>query len=294
MTEVIIVGCGLSGIVLSRLLKKRGVESIILEKSKGVGGRIATRRIEDLGFDHGAPYLRADQALLDLLAEAGLETKSAVDPNGIYLRGGLNQFTKALSVDLTIHREKKVLKLSGQEVGWSVETEDGATYAGKKVILSAPLPQSLELLQRSGVPFHPKLSAVAYHKAILALVIAEASLFDRYQNSSVATVLPMEGRGLHPKGYVVTATEEFSEKNFDLPDLELLEKILPPASAHAVSHAEVKKWRYSRPVASLEDSFHECDGSLFLCGDAFLSPDATGALGSARALAERLTRSLGS
>lgn len=32
----------------------------MLEKSKGIGGRAATRRVENYSFDHGANYLSFD------------------------------------------------------------------------------------------------------------------------------------------------------------------------------------------------------------------------------------------
>ena len=58
MTRVAVIGAGLSGLVVARRLK--GVADIVLfEKSRGAGGRIATRYAGDFEFDHGAQFFTA-------------------------------------------------------------------------------------------------------------------------------------------------------------------------------------------------------------------------------------------
>ncbi len=57
--RVAVVGAGLSGAVVARQLADHGCQVSIFEKSRGVGGRMATRRIEELRFDHGAQYFTA-------------------------------------------------------------------------------------------------------------------------------------------------------------------------------------------------------------------------------------------
>ena len=57
----LIVGAGASGILLARRLLERGVPALVLEKSRGVGGRVATRRIGTKKFDHGISSLTQRQ-----------------------------------------------------------------------------------------------------------------------------------------------------------------------------------------------------------------------------------------
>jgi len=55
--RIAVVGAGLSGVIATRMLKDHGHEVTIFEKSRGVGGRMATRRVDDQAcFDHGAQY----------------------------------------------------------------------------------------------------------------------------------------------------------------------------------------------------------------------------------------------
>lgn len=54
--HIAIIGAGMAGITAARTLQQAGHRVTIIEKSKGVGGRMSTRRSELGGFDHGAQY----------------------------------------------------------------------------------------------------------------------------------------------------------------------------------------------------------------------------------------------
>ena len=59
--SISIIGCGISGIFAALHLKKAGLKNIrLFDKSRGVGGRLATRRSSEGKFDHGAQYLKLD------------------------------------------------------------------------------------------------------------------------------------------------------------------------------------------------------------------------------------------
>ena len=59
MTQIAIVGAGIAGLACARKLAKAGVNSVVFDKGRGVGGRVATRRSGDFQFDHCAPYFTA-------------------------------------------------------------------------------------------------------------------------------------------------------------------------------------------------------------------------------------------
>jgi renalase len=54
--NVLVVGGGMAGVACARTLLQAGHRVTVLEKSRGFGGRMATRRTEFGGFDHGAQY----------------------------------------------------------------------------------------------------------------------------------------------------------------------------------------------------------------------------------------------
>src|SRR5690606_13683869 len=53
------IGAGMAGLALAVGLREAGVSALILEKSRGLGGRMATRRLGEGIFDHGAQFFTA-------------------------------------------------------------------------------------------------------------------------------------------------------------------------------------------------------------------------------------------
>jgi len=66
--DAAIIGAGLSGLSAARHLAAQGLRVVIVEKSHGVGGRAATRRIQlpdgtQHLIDHGAQFFTARDPL---------------------------------------------------------------------------------------------------------------------------------------------------------------------------------------------------------------------------------------
>lgn len=57
MKDVIVIGAGMAGLTCAQQLKQAGLDVTIVEKSAGVGGRMATRRLQGTWVDHGAQLL---------------------------------------------------------------------------------------------------------------------------------------------------------------------------------------------------------------------------------------------
>src|SRR5512139_628711 len=64
---VIVVGAGVCGLACARALAAGGVETLVVERARGVGGRCATRRIGDQPVDFGVAFLHGHDA--EFLAE---------------------------------------------------------------------------------------------------------------------------------------------------------------------------------------------------------------------------------
>jgi len=92
--DVVIVGAGIAGLSAAGELVASGWRVLVLEKSRGVGGRMATRRLGDAVCDHGAQFFTVrGPAFGDIVAEA--HKAGAVAP---WCEG----FSQAASIDAMV------------------------------------------------------------------------------------------------------------------------------------------------------------------------------------------------
>ena len=59
IADVLIVGAGMSGMAAASDLVRAGRKVLVVDKGRGIGGRMATRRVGDAVFDHGAQFITA-------------------------------------------------------------------------------------------------------------------------------------------------------------------------------------------------------------------------------------------
>lgn len=271
--EIVIVGAGLCGLTLARGLKTVGKSCLLLEKSRGLGGRIATRRIDDWGLDHGASFLFYSQYFEDFLnLTSDLVFRSS---QGFYLEGGMNRLPKVLAQDLEILKNHRAQTIVRESSRWRIQTEEGLTVTADKVIITAPLPQAIQLLEANGLETPAELKAIQYKKALIYLAVYK-DLPDKLLSFTHQDHLIyfMRERKLHPRGVVMHLSEELAEASFEKSDSEILNLMgevmnSTPLKDYEIEKAELKKWRYSEPHTIHPSSYVEVLPGLYLTGDAF-------------------------
>jgi hypothetical protein len=207
--DVIIVGAGVAGLTLARALREAGLSTVVLERSRGVGGRCATRRVEGQPVDHGVAFLHGrDPRFVDDLEAAAEGTPvrgwpllvdgqgmpcqpEAFDHGEVRLayREGLSRFPKHLARGTEVWLNTRVVRLrlkparSGERRGTvEVEVETGEWLAAGVVALAMPVPQATRLLESLSARVGP----IAECRPLLALVhmAASATLIARYPESA--------------------------------------------------------------------------------------------------------------
>lgn len=177
MFDVAIIGAGIAGLTCAQQLQQAGYRVIIVEKSRGVGGRIATRRLQDTCADHGVRYLEDQgkflQPLIEILVQRGIlqawtdtiyDLKS-VEPgsdltivphsSGItrYVApAGMTAVAKFLASNLKILLNRRVETIIlTQEKTWHLNFdsshETSTPVIAKTVVVAIPAPQALMLLE---------------------------------------------------------------------------------------------------------------------------------------------------
>lgn len=95
--HIAIVGAGMAGIACARTLVQAGHTVTVFEKSRGVGGRMATRDSAFGTFDHGAQYftvrdprfVQALKTVPDLCKPWSANTVRVLDEHGRVAAAGL-------------------------------------------------------------------------------------------------------------------------------------------------------------------------------------------------------------
>lgn len=298
----VIVGAGISALWLASELQRQNKKIVLIEKSSGLGGRIATRRSPPCIFDHGAQFIKTPSVF-----PAGASHWFSQNGFDYYtFAGGMTQWPKQLSQNLGIRKSEKVLTLQEASDFIEVTTDLGLKYRCKKLFITAPLPQGLEILSESGLSFPEELAQISYAKALVGLFHLDPSAlniklppYQGHVNENIFSVSDQQSKNVSPEpALTVVMTPSFSEKNFDDPDAESLEKTTQALLAHiALSPSQadkvflsrqLKKWRFSHPLQTYAKPF-ELVGShknIVLLGDAFGGPSINGALRSAEAVAK--------
>jgi renalase len=175
--DVLVVGAGLAGLAAARDLTNAGRNVLVLEKSRGVGGRAATKRLDlnpggIVRADHGAQFFTARserfQALIAQLCELGIVREwtrgfPKLGPNGLEQRNpgnprficppGMNSLGKAIQGGLENESAINVecaaavtgFKRTGH--GWTAVLENGQERHGRALVVNAPAPQAQKLLE---------------------------------------------------------------------------------------------------------------------------------------------------
>lgn len=322
--DVLIVGAGIAGLLAAHRLVDAGRQVILVDKGRGVGGRLATRRIGDGVFDHGAQFFTSSDA--GFAAEVASWCSAGVveqwfderlEPDGSTVadghprwRGtsGMTAIAKHLARDLDVRTATKVASIHVDTAagdGWRVVIEDGSELRARALLLTAPVPQTLELLAAGGVELDAgdlaDLVGVTYHPcvAVLALLDGPSGLPEpgalRPAGEPLDWVADNQRKGISPVPAVtVHAGPDTSRRLWDLTDDEVVAELLaavPGLRAGAVpGGTQVQRWRYARPETLREERSKELLGlpPAVLAGDAFAGARVPGAAASGWAAADLL------
>lgn len=114
--RVAVFGAGLSGLAAAGRLAAAGHEVCVLEKSRGLGGRMATRRTEGTVLDHGCPALRvpAGSALAALLARLPREERVELADGETAFRPGITWLAKRMADGLEVRTGVRLAEPDGR------------------------------------------------------------------------------------------------------------------------------------------------------------------------------------
>ncbi len=321
--RIAVIGAGLSGLVAARSLQQDH-DVTVFEKSRGVGGRMATRYQDGFEFDHGAQFFtarsaefqdflqpllqrgvfaswRARFAELDRGAITATRAWGADYPHFVGVPG-MNAVGKFLDEGLSVCRNTRVAQLESYKKGWQLR-DDGGSDLGRFdwVILALPAAQT-----RALAPADSNLRDVcdsAAMKSCFAVMLGfeeplqlpwDAALVRDADISWVSVNSSKPGR---PDAFtlVVHSTNAYADAHIDN-DIEAVKshllaeifEIVGGKSGSAVFQ-QLQRWRYAN--ADRRDGpgfFIDEDLRLAACGDWFIRGRVEAAFSSAFSLTQLL------
>ena len=319
--RVAVVGAGVAGVTCAHALHEHGFTPVIFEKSRGLGGRLATRRAGDgLTIDHGAQFLTARtsafQTVMHHARSAGTVARWSPDVRAGDRAGDdewlvgvptMNAFLKPMISDVETHFGCEVSAIIRDGAGWRVACADPASdETFDHVVCTAPAPQAHKLLAHDQ-PFSDRLLDVSIAPCWALLfgingrLNVEGDLWrsDDLDLRWLARNDSKPGRAGAIEGWVAHACPTWSIRHLrhtadDARDLllalveERLGISLPP-----LNYAKAHRWRYALTSTPLGAPYMcSDDRTLFVGGDWCLGARVEYAYQSGAAIAAALIEAL--
>lgn len=312
--RIAIIGAGVAGLACGQVLQAAGLSPVLFEKSRGLGGRMATRWTADgLFFDHGAQYVTTRSRDFSAYIQKARQTEDVAvwkrDSNqgsrsdryvGI---PGMKDLARPLAQDLDVRLGTRVIGMQHTNGRWSVETNSGATQIYDYIVCAMPAPQTLDLLPQGSAL--AKLLAEVDLAPCWALMVAFNEIlqssydWQRFDTGPIAWVACNSAKPKRPhlpESWVIHASPSWStthlEDNPNDVQANLLKAFgqiiahpLPP-----VFYATAHRWRYALTTKPLGQShLSSDDNTLLICGDWCLGARIEEAFHSGRATGEALS-----
>lgn len=325
MNDVLVIGAGWSGLVAASRLAGRGWSVVVVEKSRGPGGRSATRREGRFAFDHGAQYLTARsesfRRQVRAWSSAGLLapwrprlTVIGARPDDAGSRPqerwvgvpAMNAVPSRLAAGVECRFRLRIAEVIGTRAGWTASTDDGEILNARALLITAPPEQTAGLLGASDAMTDGLAAArmqpcwtlmLGYERA--PEVAWDAAFVNTGPLAWIARNESKPGRTSGPS-WTVHARSDWSADHLEADAESVARRLhealseLDPSFAQGVALARVHRWRFARAARPLTDNILADDHRrLVVAGDWCAGDRIEGAWVSGIAAARRIAAQLG-
>ena len=319
--QVLIIGAGMAGLAAANELRRHGATPLVLDKGRAVGGRMATRRIGDARYDHGAQHFSARSAAfrdeVTRWRESGLvhewfrsrsltQATGAVEPRHA-ARGGIRSIPEYLAAGLDVITAVTVESIELDPSGITAVAGGNIVAAADAAIITPPVPQTRALLANSGIALPggaaAMLESIEYDAclAVMARLDGPSGLPDGHAtpgDDSIAWIADNRHKGVSEVPAVtIHSTPEFAARHLEDPPERWAAALVDHARrllAGTITEYTGHRWRYSQPRRVFDVGAVSIDGPVptVLAGEVFAGSRIEGAYTSGRAAAAQVLERL--
>lgn len=293
--KTIIIGAGVAGLSAARILTQKGYQVTVLDKGRGVGGRMSTRTIENAKVDHGAQYFSVKtpefQAFISELQLENIASEwyLAQRDNVRYMGAkGMNTIPKKMASSLDILLNEKVILIENN----TVKTESGNVYDFDNLVITIPIPQVIDLFQNSKISFSEDdktvITQIEYQPCIAVMAVLKeptdiVSGGIILENQPVAWIADNFQKGItETPTATVHASAAYSVERFDDDLQEVAKDMLSSVNQYVKSENilsfQTHRWKFSNATKRFEKPFYQIENkNIFLGGDGFGMGNVEGA-----------------
>jgi photolyase PhrII len=285
--SVIVVGAGVSGLACARTLADHGYAVTVLEKGRGVGGRLSTRREGEWRFDHGAPHMQFGDPRTSLYAESWELDGYLARVGDVHTgRGAMSTWPKHLASEVTVKTSVQVQRATRTGAEWELVDQQGEQHRADALVLAIPAPQALALLGDAAPPVAGALRSVAMAPCWSTMVVFDAPppvrVTERLVRGELRTDDDRVARCLRQpelpgrptaEAWVVQSGAAWSRDNLERTADEICAELVPLVRAQLeiageVRHAASHRWRYARTETGVDVScLWDAGARVGACGD---------------------------
>lgn len=323
--RIAVIGAGVAGLACARELARADARVTVFERSRGLGGRMGTRRQGGLAFDHGAQFVTARSRMftryLEIAARAGVVARwaprileddrlwDAPIDDWFVGRPGMSTTVRPMSRNVDLQCGIGVHELIQSQRGWELQTDAGRqNEIFSAVAVAVPAPQALTLLGQHGRAFR-NISAVSMAPCWTGLFAFDQPVdagadVRRWTGGTGLTWAACDSskpqRPAGPQCWVVHASIAWSREHLEADARDVAPLLLAEFAAATGTrlpmpvHLQAHRWRHAfveqplgRPCLVDEEI------AAGACGDWCIAPRVEAAFDSGRALAHSLLPMVG-
>ena len=324
MTDVAVIGAGLAGCTVAHHLSE--IASVkLFEKSKSLGGRIATRVSCDHQFDHGAQFFTARSSdfkdFLTPLVDAGCvarwdarfaefdgaqlirQTEWGGSPSHWVGTPTMSGFVERLSNGLDCVFDVEVARVEKEKDRWILFDAQGNLLGDYDwIILTAPAPQTHNLLPNE-ISFKTQVGLIKMlgcYSLMLGYRHAVNLPFDAalVKNANISWISVNSSKPNRKNfSILVHSTNRWAEQNMNTDLAEVQEKLFEFTSeilgfnVKSADYIETKRWRFANSIRQTDQPFFlDRSNQVASCGDWCIRGRIEAAFLSAKKLAVDLLK----